>query len=162
VGSNSTNEESERYIRHLYKFLNKIKIFDKAKDLYNKANDATACKQDMMRQLNEIDASITQAMIKYEKSTCSLKDRVLWSPEIEQSNLMVQFWNVLHKSICQQTDVSKRLHTICQHLDNAMKLLICNTQCPVKTALRNALARHKELVKDHFKLRENHLLRKVK
>jgi hypothetical protein len=100
-------------------------------------------------------------MLKYEKCTCSMKDRAYWSPELEQSNLLIQFWNILHKSIFQQTDVSKRLNTICQHLNEAKKILICETTCPVKTALKRALQDHKTIVKDHYTYRENHLHRKV-
>jgi hypothetical protein len=161
VGSNSTNEESERYIRHLYNFLQKKDIFNRVADLYKAACDNTMSKSTIMQELNICDDIITTAMLKYEKSTCSMKDRAYWSPELEQSNLLIQFWNILHKSIQQQVDASKRLHSICQYLDTATKLLICHWQCPVKTALRQALNSHKLLLKNHFQLREHHLQKKV-
>jgi hypothetical protein len=133
VGTNSTNEEGERYMCHLYKYLVSEDIFNKVETLYKAACERTMSADDTMTQLNKYDDIITTAMLKYEKCTCSMKDKAYWSPELEQSNLLIQFWNVLYKSICQQTDVSKRLNTICQLLNDAKKLLICETTCPVKT-----------------------------
>jgi hypothetical protein len=157
VGTNSTNVEGERYIRHLHNYLNKYDMFNKVARLEQHAKDNSKPNVEIMEKLNKYDTIITDAMIKYEKSTCSEKDRAYWSPELEQSNLFVQFWNILYKSICQQFDASKRLEKICQHLDRSMKLLICDSTSPVKTALRNALKQHKELIKEHYKYREQHL-----
>jgi hypothetical protein len=67
----------------------------------------------------------------------------------------------LHKSICQQVDASRRLENICKHLDYAAKVLICESNCPVKTALRRALKAHKQLLTEHYRYRENHLQQKV-
>jgi hypothetical protein len=40
-------------------------------------------------------------------------------------------------------------------------MLICESTCPVKTALRNAISHHKKLIKEHYKFREQHLQRMV-
>jgi hypothetical protein len=136
VGTNSTNEEGERYVWHLHTYLTKIDIFNKVSNLYQSSIDNSITKDEIMRQLNNYDNLLTIAMLKYEKATCSMKDTAYWSPELEQSNLLIQFWNILHKSICQQVDASRRLENICKHLDYAAKLLICETNCPVKTGLR--------------------------
>jgi hypothetical protein len=161
VGSNCTNEEGERYIRHLYRFLLKKNIFNKVADLHKAACENTMSKDSIMIKLNTYDNIITNAMLKYDLSTCSMKDHAYWSPELEQSNLLIQFWNILHKSIKHQVDASKRLNMICKYLDTATKLLICHSQCPVKTALRQALNSHKNLVRNHYQLREKHLQNKV-
>jgi hypothetical protein len=41
-----------------------------------------------------MDELITKAMIRSEKETCKKKDAVLWTPDIQQSNLIVQYWNI--------------------------------------------------------------------
>jgi hypothetical protein len=161
VGTNSTNEEGERYVRHLHKYLTKIDIFNKVSTLYQSSIDNSSTKEEIMRQLNDYDNLLTVAMLTYEKATCSMKDTAYWSPELEQSNLLIQFWNILHKSICQQVDASRRLENICKHLDYAAKVLICESNCPVKTALRRALKAHKQLLTEHYRYRENHLQKKV-
>jgi hypothetical protein len=99
-------------------------------DLYTLACSEDGDKSNIMEELDNCDSIIKTAMLKYEKNTRSEKDRAYWSPELEQSNWFVQFWNILYKSICQKVDASKRLETICQHLDDTLKMLICETQAP--------------------------------
>jgi hypothetical protein len=79
VGSNSTNKESERYIRHLYNKLLKLNVFQQAEELYQLSQSEVEEDQqiNIMQKLNELDDIITTAMLVAEKSTCSLKNRVM-------------------------------------------------------------------------------------
>jgi hypothetical protein len=80
--------------------------------LYNLSKQSDANFDSIMITLNEIDGIITTLILKAETNTCSMKDRVYWSPEIHQSNLIIQYWNIFNKSIRQQINCIKRLRNI--------------------------------------------------
>jgi hypothetical protein len=60
-------------------------------------------------ELNNLDDLITVAMLSAEKRTCAKKDVALWLPTLEQSNLAIQYWNIVLKSTQQQVDASTHL-----------------------------------------------------
>jgi hypothetical protein len=114
-----------------------------------------------MTQLNELDKIITESMLTSEKSTCCMKDRVMWSPEIEQANFICQYWCVLYRSKKQNIDASKRINNIWEKLTEQSKLYIIDNNIAIQTVLKESLQKHSDLCKEHQQLRENHLQRKV-
>jgi hypothetical protein len=163
VGSNSTNTESKRYIRHLHNRLSKKNIFSSVEELYilskNQYNDLV--RQEIMDKLNALDNIITEYMLTSEQSTCCLKDRVLWSPEIEQANFICQYWCVVYRARQQQIDASRRIDNIWEKLNNESKQSIIDNTISLWMVLKQSLIKHNELCKNHQQLRDNHLQRKV-
>jgi hypothetical protein len=115
---------------------------------------------DIMKQLNDLDKLITESMITSEKSTCCLKDRVLWSPEIEQANFICQYWCVLFRSKIPNIDASKQIDSILDKLDEEFKLSIIDNNIAIHSALKLCLQKHSDLCKEHQQ-QENHPQRKV-
>jgi hypothetical protein len=118
-------------------------------------------KSQIIEKLNELDAQITTYMLTSEKSTCCLKDRVLWSPEIEQANFVCQYWCVVYRARRQHIDATKRIDNIWEKLNTESKKLIIDNTISINQALKQSLQRHSELCKDHQNLRDIHLQRKV-
>jgi hypothetical protein len=154
VGTNSTNIEGDRYVRHLYNSLIKDNVFERVRILFEQSIQENPDIDLIMGELNELDELITIIMLKSEASTCSLKDRVYWSPEIHRSNLIVQYWNIFNKSMRQKINCIKRLDTTGH---NCIK----DNNDNVHTALKQSINNHDKLVKNHKQLRLNHLQTKV-
>jgi hypothetical protein len=148
---------------NLYHRLQKQQIFAKVYSLYESSllPQTLDSSDNMMHQLNELDKLITDSMLISEKSTCCLKDRVLWSPEIEQANFICQYWCVLFRSKKQNIDASKRIDNIWAKLNEESKLSIIDNNIAIHSALKASLQKHSELCKQHQQLREDHLQRKV-
>jgi hypothetical protein len=114
VGTNSTNMEGERYIRHLHKTLTCHNIFKRLEDIatvdISQLNEED--KDALMNRINIIDKTITEQMLNAEKTTCSKKDAALWSPALYQSNLRIQYLIVWIRSRRQRTCVLYKLNKI--------------------------------------------------
>jgi hypothetical protein len=98
VGSNSTNDEGKRYVEHIYQDLQENKIFNKSKKLLQETKNPNWNIEQSVQQLEAMDQLITHAIIRAELKTCKLKEPILWTPAIEQSNLLIQYWNIQVKT----------------------------------------------------------------
>jgi hypothetical protein len=159
IGSNSTNREGERYIKHLYRNLRRHNIFDEAEKIeaaINTSNDEED-KQAIGYLINLLDEHITKLMISAEDNTVCVKDLALWSPILAQSNLVIQFWNITIKGARQHTNVSKRLKSITDKMNTATKTQIQQTSGSATRAMRKAIKNHNNLVKEHKQQRVNDL-----
>jgi hypothetical protein len=114
-----------------------------------------------MKKLNELDNIITNFMLTSEKSTCCLKDRVLWSPEKEQANFLCQYWCVVYRAKQQQIDASRRIDNIWEKHNTESKQSIIDNTISLNMVLKQSLQKHSELCQYHQKLRDNYLQRKV-
>jgi hypothetical protein len=162
IGTNSTNREGERYIKHLYRNLSKQNIFDEVEQLkinsdYIKEDDKDA----IMYLLNMIDEHITKLMLSAEENSVCVKDLALWSPILAQSNLAIQYWNITIKGARQHTNVPKRLRSITNKMTVETKNQIQTTKGSATRAMRKAIKQHNILVKEHKKHRLDHLLQRV-
>jgi hypothetical protein len=164
VGTNSTNKEGTKYVRCLYNRLQEHKIFDQIEELLAKVSTTTtdSDKVSIVRQLNQIDDEITRLMLLAEEKTCKKKYAALWTPTLEQSHLVIQYWCVKIKSQKQQTDSSKRLNSIIQRMTSATKSLIHNTNTSMTIALKDAITNHKEILANSYELRLEYLQGLVK
>jgi hypothetical protein len=95
VGTNSTNREGAKYITELYKHLLSNDVFQKPDHLQNQVIEDEMELGEAIQQLNKMDAMLTSALIQIAKQTCQKKDAVLWTPEIRQTNLRVQYLNIM-------------------------------------------------------------------
>lgn len=99
VGSNTSNKEGEAYIRYVYKYLLYHNIFQKTEVLKESVKYKTESSDSLIKKINTIDILITEVRLKSEKVNCRLKDNnTLWTPELLQSNLRIQYWNISLKS----------------------------------------------------------------
>jgi hypothetical protein len=124
VGSNSTNAEGTKYINKLYTHLLSNNIISNASNLLESIINKTHNQEAAIKQLNMLDRSVTNAMLKIEKQTCKKKEPVLWTPEIRQSNLRLKYWNISIESTKQRIDADERLKHILEQRDEDGKKLL--------------------------------------
>jgi hypothetical protein len=163
VGSNSTVKESENYITYLYDQFIHHRIFDKIHNLYNETlvekNDDE--KADIMKKLNTLDKIITDAMLRSEIKHCSKKDPTMYSPILKQSNLEVQYWNIMQKAIRQQIFPIIRFANISDQMDNNTKDRLITNETSATGALEKSIKKHNQLVKDGLIHRKEYLDNKL-
>jgi hypothetical protein len=162
VGTNSTNKEGARYIRKLYRHLLENNVFYKVEKLYNKSKEQNADTEMIMTEINKLDEMITASMIRIEQKTCAKKDPAIWSPSLRQSNLTIQYWNVLIKGHRNQINVKTRIQRIINKMTEETKQHLRTHKGSMKLALKNALKNHSRLVNDSVKLRREYLLQRLK
>jgi hypothetical protein len=54
-----------------------------------------------------MDKIVSDGMLNAERTQCKKKDPVMWTPQIQQSNLQVQYWNIRLKSTRQKLDLTR-------------------------------------------------------
>jgi hypothetical protein len=157
VGSNSTNR-GEEYIMYIHKYLKYHNIYDKPDELINERDTTSSGSASILSRVDIIDKLVTEIMCKSEKTNCKKKDNnALWTPEIGQSNLRVQYWNIRYKSSKQRIDSHSRIQQIMKNMDeNSFNILKNNTKS-LKSALRKALIDHAKLCKSNVYDRREYL-----
>jgi hypothetical protein len=73
VGTNSTNYEGTQYIQQIYRHLVNNNIITKAEDLLKQVNGGAIDQQVAINQLDRLDKSITDIMLKSEVENCKKK-----------------------------------------------------------------------------------------
>jgi hypothetical protein len=157
IGSNSTNKEGERYIRCLYRMLNKKDIFQSVESILQKLTETNYDSDTIMIQVNALDTIITELMLQAEDQSVCVKDMTLWSPALAQSNLIIQYWIVTIKGSRQKTNVKKRVCNIIEKMNENTKNIIRTSTSSATRLLRKAINNHNELVKQHKLLRIQYL-----
>jgi hypothetical protein len=157
IGSNSTNKEGERYIRHLYRNLFNNGVFQKVEQILQDITNNNYEQEDMIHQVNSLDSQITKLMLQAEDNTVCVKDMTLWSPILAQSNLIIQYWLITIKGARQKTNVRKRLSKIVEKMTEESKTHIRSTTSSVTRALRISIKNHNVLVKNHKLLTKQYL-----
>lgn len=161
VGSNSTNREGENYIKYINNQFIQHNIYDKEKVLgirskFENTGDS------VMTDLNKLDKLITSIMIRSEKLNCKKKDNnTLWTPQIIQSNLRIQYWNIKLKSAKQGIESTERMNQIMSKMDgNCINILQQNKRSLTK-ALEKALLDHANLCRANATDRHEYLTEKM-
>jgi hypothetical protein len=96
-------------------------------------------------------------MIRAENKNCSKKDPTLFSPVLKQSNLQVQYWNVMQKSIRQQLFPIIRFINIADQMDQATITEIQQNEMSATQALEQSIKKHNTHVKNGLQLRKEYL-----
>jgi hypothetical protein len=158
IGTNSTNHEGEKYIREVDNFCKYHRIYEKVDRMYNQVEEGSILDNDhIMEELDKIDELLTRGMLASEKHNCKRKPRTMWSPKLSESHLTVQLWTVADKAYDQQIDATDRLNQILTRLsDDTIQKIKANT-LTFKEALDESIKQHEINLKDHFKLRMEHL-----
>jgi hypothetical protein len=158
IGTNSTNNEGEKYIRYLNEYCEYHNIYSKIQSLYDLAHNTTTYdKENTLTLLNKIDTMITTAMLTSERKNCKKKQRTMWSPPLSESHLCVEFWNIVNKSYNQQIDSTERLQHILSRLPQETIDSFRSNELNYDEATTHAINKHKQNVKNHFELRKQHL-----
>jgi hypothetical protein len=119
IGTNSTNNEGEKYIRELDGFCIYHKLYGKVDLLLDVITTTDHyCKNDIIAELNKLDELLTRGMLASEKHNCKRKTKKLWSPKLNESHMQVQFWNVVSKSFNQQINADDRINHILGRLSD--------------------------------------------
>jgi bifunctional N-acetylglucosamine-1-phosphate-uridyltransferase/glucosamine-1-phosphate-acetyltransferase GlmU-like protein len=100
---------------------------------------------------------LTKAMIRIERLTCKKMDLVLWTPELKQSNLIIQFFNIRLKAKRNKVNADNQIQQIISQTDTATKQKIKTKKVSFTRALEEALAEHQTLCKNDNKNREEYL-----
>jgi hypothetical protein len=165
IGTNSTNEEGENYIRHLYNKLEEHKLFSKAEELYNTiittTNHSNEDIEKWNQQLNKMDWQITNMMLHSEKVKCVRKNSAYWSPTIQQTNILVKYWQILNRSRKKKRNPFQRIKQIWNTMNTDSQQIIQTNKLSIKSALRKANKEHKQAIRNHRKHRATHMDRKV-
>jgi hypothetical protein len=159
IGTNSTNEEGERYIRYLYKLLNNHNVFKRAQQILEQSITCTSENEitEIKNKLNNIDKIITESMLLAEKKKCSKKYNAPYSPELHQTHLEVSYWNVRIKSTRQHIDSSAMLNEILEEMTSETKGKITSNIESLSKAFDKALEDHKTLLAKAPELRNKYL-----
>jgi hypothetical protein len=111
-------------------------------DLYNRTSDKDCDVESIMKELNILDKEITQSMIRYEKQCCAKKDLAIWTPELRQSNLLIQYWNVKIKAARKGINIKSRLKRILEKMWNSTKQKIYDHKGSMKQAFDETIKNH--------------------
>ena len=71
--------------------------------------------------------------------------------------MTVQFWNIVEKAYNQQIDATDRINHILGRLSDESIKQIKNNNGSFKDALKNAISKHQENLKEHYNLRREYL-----
>jgi hypothetical protein len=113
VGSNSTNKEGYNYAHDINEQFMKHNIYDRSERILSEIRSGEYNNEKPCYQINVImDEFITTTMLNAEKRCCKKKNPVLWTPEVFQSNLRVQYYNTHLKSERQRIYANVRLKDI--------------------------------------------------
>jgi ribonuclease HI len=159
IGTNSTNKEGEKYIEFLDNKFNEHNIYKKMKNLSQQVDITETIDNPSLLQIEaeKLDKLITEFMLLAEKRCCKRKDVALWTPELHQSNLVIQYINLQMKSSKHNINIDHRLqyvkHLMTQTTINRME----NLKGTNDKKLQQAIKHHKELTKSNAELREKYL-----
>jgi hypothetical protein len=78
-----------------------------------------------------MDSLINNSNAKIRSRELYKKDGTLWTPEIQQSNLQIQYYNVKIKFIQQQIDSTARIDDITSRMTKEIKQSISNIAQPL-------------------------------
>jgi hypothetical protein len=163
IGTNSTNNEGERYIRELNEFCEYHRINEKVDRLYQATilglqHRTLDDKEIIITALNKLDTLITQGMLASEKHNCKLKPKTLvWSPTLSNSHFVIEFWNIVKKSYDQQLDASERIQHILTRLPDDIIQEIQNNDLDYEEAVQQAIQVHENNLRNHYTLRKQYL-----
>jgi hypothetical protein len=118
-------------------------------------------KTDILGELNKLDKIITDAMLRSEVKNCSKKDPTMYSPVLKQSNLEIQYWNVLQKSIRQLIFPIVRFVDIADQMEESTINNLINNNMSATGALENSLKNHNKLVKNGLQHRKEYMDNKL-
>jgi hypothetical protein len=136
-------------------------MFSKAKQLYTDVTNKTTNETSALDQLDKIDNKITQILLTAEKDNCSKKDQTIWTPEIKQSNLRLQYWNIKKKGPKQHICVTTRLQLIKQQMDQtSLHAVKMNTESMI-AVYDYEIKQHKILCKNKTEKRREYLTNKM-
>jgi Reverse transcriptase (RNA-dependent DNA polymerase) len=163
VGTNSTNMEGERYIRHLHKTLICHNIFQRLQTIADTdiSKLTEEDKDELMNRINVIDKTVTEQMLSAEKQTCSKKDAALWSPDLYQSNLRIQYLIVWIRSRRQGTCALSKLNKIWEKMNLDSRNKIRNGTNTLKTRLKHEIQEHRIILLKHREIRIAYLQAKL-
>jgi Reverse transcriptase (RNA-dependent DNA polymerase) len=108
-----------------------------------------------------MDKKITQIMLTSEKNNCSKKDQTMWTPEIKQSNLRIQYWNIKKKAAKQHICVTTRLQIIKGQMDQESLASVENNKRSLSAAYNNEIKQHKILCANNVEKRREYLTNKM-
>jgi hypothetical protein len=157
VGTNSTNREGIKYITSIYEHLISNNIVRKVENLLQKVQQKTITDDTATIALNELDEMITNVMLRSEKMHCKKKGKELWTPEIRQSNLRIQYYHIKLLSERQRVWSGKRIDDIKSHMSTESINMITNNKKHWRAALRQELKNHKVLCKNNHEQRDKYL-----
>ena len=163
VGTNSTVPESTNYIKSLHDQFVHHRIYEKIQQISLKSKQQLdeEMTTTLMQEINKLDENIAEAMLRAETRNCSKKDPTMYSPILKQSNLEIQYWNILHKAIRQNIFPIVRLINIADQMEMSTLDNIKNNTVSVTKALKNSLKRHNLLVKEVLIHRKQYLQQKL-
>jgi hypothetical protein len=147
AGSNSTNKEGSSYAHDINEQFMKHNIYERSEKILNDIKTGQYDSENMSYQINVMDEFITSAMINAEKKCCKKKDPVLWTPEVYQSNLRVQYYNTRVKSERHRIYANTRLKDIIKKMDDNSKTILRNNKKHHEAALKQAIKDHNQLCK---------------
>jgi hypothetical protein len=160
IGTNSSSSESTNYIKFIYEQFTYHRIFDKSKDLMQRAEMSLDNDQEYCNELNKVDDLITQIMLKGEKAHCTKKHPVMWSPAILHSCLMVKYWTIKLKAGRRNMNVAPQLEAILAKLPESHAAVIRNNTATPLIALTKEKETQKRLFQEHYELRAEYLKEK--
>jgi hypothetical protein len=156
VGSNSTNAEGERYIRHLYAHLLSNNVFQKSKNsgeiLFNIQLTETSNKPAKLYVCYN-----NQWNVKRRTYTVQKNDPVMWLPTIQQSNLRVKYWNIYLKTTRQEIRAHQRLKDLLLKMDDISWYMIRHRKKTLLAPFKQALKEHREITKTNIIDRQEYL-----
>jgi hypothetical protein len=158
VGTTSTNAEGQNYIRHIDAKFIRHNIYSKLDAMWLTLdslgpNVSSHNIDQLMLSLNKMDTIITNTMLHAEKTQCKRRPSTMYSKTLNQSNLQVQYWNVLSKINRQRLTTRDRLLFIEQQFTELSRQVIAANILTPAAAFRHALAEYNSLKRLHFSIK---------
>lgn len=157
IGTNSKKEESINYVKYLDLQFRQHRIYKKSKRMYTNSKMDDINKTNLQKELDKVDELVTNLMIKCEKETCAKKSKVMWSPAIMQSCIVVNYWKLHLKSKKRNINLTAQMEKLKRKLpEETQKTIELNTLSPT-AVLERAKQNQQLLFKHHWELREEHM-----
>jgi hypothetical protein len=162
IGLNSTNKESEKCMFYLDYLFGNHKIYEKLNNLYKpcKLKDEKGeilNKEDILCKIIVVDQIITESMLSSKHRCCKPKEVTYWTPEMYQSTLLIQYYNLMIKYKHKLTTIEHRLKYLVSKMIQLTKTKITMSTGSNREILRKHLIEHRKLINNNVELREKYL-----
>jgi hypothetical protein len=134
IGTKIRLLEFIRYKEYLHRKFEKLRVYNKSKQLYEEAEKEETQGMDFLHRLNALDTIVTQFCLSMDKI---VKPKVQRSVKSHSAHQVVHYWNLKAKEKLNRIDTTIQQQTVRETMPPEWKANINNNRRKIKAALRH-------------------------
>jgi hypothetical protein len=159
IGTKCRLRELVRYKEYLHQQFDKHRVYDKAKALYEEADNAQTRDKDFLHRLNALDTIVTQNCLAAEKT---VKPKLQSSLDSHFANQVVHYWNLKAKEQLNRIDTTRQQQKVREALPHEWQANIDNNRRSIKAALRHAKKVHTAIRRQEWEATQANIMEELK